>query len=96
MGFFDRLFRRRRKRVDFHDPSLNEIWENLTDELSSSQLSHFVEEAQEVFTTAYVDEDVETEERTEARHTFEGILSEYAIDISEFDWDAWRDWYEGS
>lgn len=94
MGFFDWF--RRKPQVDFGYDEVNEIWENITDDLPRGALSHFIEDAGDVFTTAFVDHDLPSEEVKQAREEFENLLAEYAIDISEFDWDAWRDWYEGT
>lgn len=94
MGIFDRFFSRKPK-VDFGYDEINDIWQNITDDLPRGALSQFIEDAEDVFTTAFVDHDLPSEEVIAARQQFEDLLSEFHIDIRDFDWDAWRDWYEG-
>jgi hypothetical protein len=97
MGIFDRFFRRRKSReVDFGADEINEIWHNITDDLPNRELAKFVEDAKDVFETAYVSHGEDSEAVIAAREEFEHVLSNYAIDISDFDWDSWRDWYEGA
>lgn len=96
MGLFSRIrdVFRGRQYADLGDDRLNHIWHDVVDELPSRQLEKFQEDALEVFETAYVD-DVDHDARLDARQRFEELLEEYSIDISEFDWDSWRDWYDG-
>jgi hypothetical protein len=99
MGFFDRvrsfLGIGRTTDVDFGDDRLNNIWRDLEGEVSRGQRDDFIDEAIDAFQTAYVDSDVDSDERAAAREEFEALCNTYSIDIADFDWDAWRDWYEG-
>lgn len=99
MGFFDRVrefFGGSTRDVDFGDDRLNEIWNDLEGEVPRGQKDSFIDEAIDAFQTAYVDTTVDSDERQAAREEFEALCGTYSIDIADFDWDAWRDWYNGS
>ena len=103
MGLFSRLresfgglFGRKTRNVDFGDDRLNSIWRELEGEVSRGKRDDFINEAVEAFQTGYVEGDVDSDERAAAREEFETLAGNYAIDIADFDWDAWRDWYEGT
>lgn len=93
MGFFRDLwgsfFGRDDDAPDFGDERLNKLWEE-ADEL----LPENVHIDEDTFREAFVDTDISSEARREAREEFESLLSQFHHDIAEFDWDAWRDWYE--
>lgn len=98
MGLFSRLrdaiFGPRTRDVDFGDDRLNEIWTSLEGEAPVGKRAEFIDEAIEAFQTGYVDTEVDSEERIAAREEFEALCSTYAVDVADFDWDAWRDWYD--
>jgi len=96
MGFFDRVksfFGFDSPEVDFGDDRLNQIWEELEGEVPRGQKDSFIDDAVEAFQAAYVDTDIDDDARAAARSEFEALCSQYSVDIADFDWDAWRDWY---
>lgn len=52
------------------------------------------DEIKELFAMAFVDEEVAPEDREEARDLWWDLMSDLGYDVSEFDWDAWREWYD--
>lgn len=80
------------------EDELVEIWhetieENISD---SAELREFAldEHGLELFRIGWVDEGENPDERQAARDEFFDLMEAYDISRDEFDWDAWRDWYE--
>lgn len=67
----------------------NEIQEN-----QSGTWEAIISDLQFWFEMGYdVDNGESPEIREEARMEFEAILNDYDIDLNDYDWDDWRDWY---
>lgn len=101
MGFFSRIFdsilgRSRHDDIDFGDDRINEIWEETVDHIPVKAIAEFSDEGAELFRTAFVDHDIDSDARKSARAEFAELLEDYNFDIADFDWDAWRDWYESN
>lgn len=80
------------------EDELVEIWneaveDNLTD---ADDLKEFALDSDgiELFRVGWVDEGDNPDERQAARDAFFDLMEAYDISRDEFDWDAWRDWYE--
>lgn len=80
------------------DDELVEIWnesveENIDD---ADALKEFALDSDglELFRVGWVDEGENTEDRQAARDAFFDLMEAYDISRDEFDWEAWRDWYE--
>lgn len=100
MGLFSRLgdivsglFGSKTQNVDFGDDRLNDIWNQLEGEVSRGQRDSFIDDAIDSFRTGYVEGDVEHDERIAAREQFEALCGDYSVNIEDFDWAEWRDWY---
>lgn len=48
----------------------------------------------DLFRIGWVDDGANSDERQAARDEFFDLMEAYDISRDEFDWDAWRDWYE--
>ena len=75
---------------DFGDERLNHIWEHTAEYLPIPEVG----EAAELFKAAFVDLEIDSEARKAAREEFADLMESYSFDIADFDWDAWRDWYD--
>lgn len=100
MGFFSRIWEsitgRSHEHIDFGDDRINEIWEDTVDHIPVKAIAEFSDEAADLFREAFVDQDIESDARKAAREEFANLLTDYNFDIADFDWDAWRDWYDSS
>jgi hypothetical protein len=82
---------------DWPDP-MQEMWDSFKDELAPNEQREWSDEAAYVFELGWMTtgEDVDSETREWAREEFFALMEEFDIDISLFDWDDWRDWYDGA
>lgn len=82
---------------DDWDDEFYEVWKSGTDSLSDEDYDSFAAAGAELFEWAWGKEQGFTpEELASYRELFETWVAEYSIDIHDFDWDAWRDWYESA
>lgn len=86
------------------EPELEVIWQDIAEELdaesdldSAHEFENFAHDGNglELFQAGWIDSDVDEETRQSARDEFFELMEAYDISRDEFDWDAWRDWYEG-
>lgn len=79
------------------DGALETVWQELDDTLSDENLHQFTIEnnGAELFRLGWMGEG-DSDEVQAAREAFFDLMEDYSIDRDEFDWDAWRDWYEDS
>jgi hypothetical protein len=74
------------------------IWEDTIEENidSGEHLREFTldQHGADLFRMGWVDEGENADERQAARDEFFELMEAYDISRDEFDWDAWRDWYE--
>lgn len=79
---------------------LQGIFENVESAhfFDDDEYQEFADAAEELFYEGFVNVSGDSEQMQNARAEFFALLEEYdiAIGIDEFDWDAWRDWYEGA
>lgn len=74
---------------------LQGMWDQIDEVFKNeSDKADFVDQAQELFYVGYISEGFTTEERQGFRDEFFALMDEFDISIEQFDWDAWRDWYE--
>lgn len=70
----------------------NEIYEGMLDQLIEDYGSNIIDQhASDLLYDAFFNPDVSTYERTLDRFEF---FDYTGIEWEDFDWDAWRDWYE--
>ena len=84
--------------LDTFDDDLQTIWDGLGDAIGDdSEMRAFTldNSGADLFATGWTDDDVDEEDRANAREEFFELMEAYDISRDEFDWDAWRDWYEG-
>lgn len=80
------------------DDEIRDLWEAITGEMDYSTLQDFAtyDNAVELFRQGWVDVLGDSgEDIVHAREEFFDLMEAYDISRDEFDWDAWRDWYEG-
>lgn len=84
--------------MDFDEwpEQLRDVWENSTFDLNGEEYQEFREYAMEFFEEGWMDRDLDAETRELAREYFFEMMEEFSLDISNFDWDDWRDWYESA
>lgn len=63
---------------------------------TDAEYQEFAESAEALFYTGFVNVSGDSDEMQTARDEFFALLDEYDISIDVFDWDDWRDWYEGA
>ena len=83
--------------VDTFDDDLQTIWDGLGGAIADdSEMRAFTldNSGSDLFATGWVADDVDDDERANAREEFFELMEAYDISRDEFDWDAWRDWYE--
>lgn len=82
---------------DSWDDTFYDVWDSGTRSLSDDEYDDFAAAGAELFEWAWgKDQDLTPEERHDYRELFETWVAEWAIDILDFDWDEWRDWYESA
>lgn len=75
---------------------LQGMWDQVDDRIrDESDRADFIDRAQELFNLGFV-EGGTTEDRQGYRDDFFSLMEEWDIEIEQFDWDAWRDWYEAA
>ena len=62
---------------------------------TDDEQAEFAEAAEELFYQGFVNVSGDSDQMQAARDAFFDLLDEYDISIDVFDWDDWRDWYEG-
>jgi hypothetical protein len=85
--------------MDDWPAELHDIWENLEHESWSAELrEQWQNEAADLFEQGWIefDEDTSPEELQAIRDSFFELMEEFDVSIEDFDWDAWRDWYESA
>jgi len=76
---------------------LQGMWDQLeTVFRDESDEADFIDRAQDLFFQGFIESGHSTEARQEMRDEFFALMDEFDISIESFDWDDWRDWYEGS
>lgn len=80
--------------MDFGDAALNEIWNTFADQLEGAELEDFTDNVSDYFESGWIYRDIDSDERQAARDEFEDWLERHLLDIADFDWEAWRDWYD--
>lgn len=80
--------------LDWGADALNEIWNTFADQLEGAELEEFEQFMADKFQEGYIDREIDEDTREEARQAFEDWLFEHTLDIADFDWDEWRDWYD--
>lgn len=80
------------------EDELIEIWTDAVEDNigDMDELKDFAMDANgaELFRVGWVDDGANHDERQAARDEFFDLMEAYDISRDEFDWDAWRDWYE--
>lgn len=84
---------------DIIEDELADIWQNTVEENIGDldEIKDFAvdDRGAELFATGWINGDESAEDRQLAREEFFELMDAYSIGRDEFDWDAWRDWYEG-
>lgn len=77
------------------DDALTDVWQNTVEEFlgGTPDLHEFAfdNRGAELFRLGWVEM---SEDAADARQEFFELMEMYDISRDEFDWDAWRDWYE--
>lgn len=74
---------------------LQQMWDEVDRVFrDEGEKADFIDNAQELFYLGFV-AGGPTESRQGYRDEFFALMDEYDISIENFDWDDWRDWYEG-
>lgn len=83
------------------DENLWHVYDSATGDPSDERLSQLEgwdgissDELKELFAIGFIDESASPEEREEARDLWWDIMEDLGYDVSDFDWDSWRDWYD--
>lgn len=64
-------------------------------ENQSTEWEALINQLQDLFVTGYdLDNGLSDDEREDARIQFRDLLDEYDIDLYDYDWDDWREWYD--
>lgn len=78
---------------------MTEAWESflvneVNDSVESGEWDALVNQLQDLFSTGYdLDNGLSKEEREDAQIQFRDLLAEYDIDLVDYNWDDWREWY---
>ena len=82
-----------------NDDELSYVYDNATYGLTQEELDPFgltEDDMRYMFDVGWVAGNVDPDEREQARDEFFEYLTELGYDVSDFDWDAWRDWYDAA
>lgn len=85
--------------MDFDDwpAELQDFWENTTGlhqgYMTFGEMQEFIDQAEGLFDAGW-GHDGDDDTRQDARDAFFELMAEFDLDVSMFDWDDWRDWYE--
>lgn len=80
-----------------NDPEIENIWEQSTEGITADELADFgltEDGLRSIFEHAFIDMDISSDLRSAYRDLFFDYLGEMGYEISDFDWDDWRDWYD--
>lgn len=79
------------------DEEIQEVWlESLGygGWLDGDEAREMFELGAESFKAGWFDSDIDPDDRIAEQSAFFTLMQEFGLDISMFDWDDWRDWYE--
>lgn len=83
-----------------NDEQLWDIYESATHNPTENELEVMYgiseDDLKDLFEMAFIADNVSHEEREEAREMFFDWMEDFGYDASDFDWDAWRDWYDAA
>jgi hypothetical protein len=79
---------------------MQSAWESfLSNEVVSDNTSEewgaLVNQLQDLFSLGYdIENGLTQQEREDYQQEFRDLLDEYDIDLYDYDWDDWREWYD--
>lgn len=79
------------------DEEVREVWlESLGygGWLEDDEAREMFEMGADSFMAGWFTEDMDPDERLGHQSAFFTLMQEFGLDVSMFDWDDWRDWYE--
>jgi hypothetical protein len=62
--------------------------------LDNDEAREMFELGADAFMEGWFDENISPEDRAGMQSAFFTLMEEFGLDVSMFDWDDWRDWYE--
>lgn len=67
----------------------------VNDTVQDAGWESLINQLQDLFSTAYdLDNGLSKEDREDAANEFRDLLAEYDIDLQDYQWDDWREWYD--
>lgn len=78
------------------DDDLRHVWDEIADTVDDESQYAFTvtDNGAELFRQGWMDDGLSGEDRANARDEYFDLMEAYDISRDEFDWHAWRDWYE--
>lgn len=84
---------------DIRSEGLGDLWDDsLIDNMDDVATAHefaIEQNGAELFRIGWMEFEGDPDTTQAARDEFFDLMEAYDISRDEFDWDAWRDWYEG-
>lgn len=81
------------------DQTVEHIYESAAAGITNEDLEPFgvtLNDFKYMFDVGWIQEDADPDQREAGRLGFFLYLEELGYDISDFDWDEWREWYDAA